>query len=900
MKIKTGSKNTIVSMGLEYKKLDLHIHTPASKDHKEKTITPKKIVDAALSKGLAGIAITDHQTGKWIDKVKRAASNKLVVFPGVEILATGGKKGVHIIALFDADKDSNHVNQFLHKLEIYHAEGKVSLATEFTVGQIADELEKYDSNAVLILAHCHSSKGVTGDIEGETRKLIFSSERKCLLGAEANETNFLDKDKIKKRKRVVDCFDGTDPNYGKRKLGVFQGSDAHSLSEIGRSFSYFKVDSPITIEDIRQCLIDRDTRIRQSFEYKRGLYPYIRRLKITSGFLVGQELEFHEGLNSLLGGKGAGKSLAIEFMRFALDQPSTNNEIREDHNSKLEKCLKYHGEVELTISDDSGKEYLVRRVYNPSEDNPIEIIDTSDNSKKGFEIGKLFPVLFLSQNEIVKIAGDKSNRSQRQFIDGFFDFHRYQGKISDLNKKLSELDAKVADSLRSYLRVVRLNKSIKTYIEEIEKLGRQIENKVFEKYSKQEKIGRAIMSQIGFLDRLRENLEVTESEYKDLTSPSAEKPIDSDPAVKRASEIVESVIDSVLEKIQLSFKFLKEKRAELEEEYQGWKETFVDVKEEYDGIVKKTGGNQVLLDQRRKKLLGELTELEENLAVYETKSQLLEERLKRREEVVGKLEEAYGEYFKERRLRCRRFTKNSDGVLQVTIKEKMDTATFCENLLSLKRGSYLKDEEVKVVAEKIPPKDFVDLIINYELSERKKKKAITAFAKKLGIEASSLEKLIQYLLDNNDYEDIFGILYNSVPEDIPSIRYKVGSKFKPLEELSVGQKAVALLIIALSDGVFPIVIDQPEDSLDLRTIWDDVCLKLRKAKEKRQFIFTTHNSSVAVASDSDKFVILQAGATRAKVLHSGSINQSSVKEEVISYLEGGKPTYYQKKRKYNL
>jgi ABC-type multidrug transport system ATPase subunit len=123
---------------------------------------------------------------------------------------------------------------------------------------------------------------------------------------------------------------------------------------------------------------------------------------------------------------------------------------------------------------------------------------------------------------------------------------------------------------------------------------------------------------------------------------------------------------------------------------------------------------------------------------------------------------------------------------------------------------------------------------------------------------------------------------------------------KPLADLSVGQKAAALLIVGLSDGRFPIVIDQPEDSLDLRSIWADVCCTLRDSKERRQFIFTTHNSSVAVASDSDKFTILEAKATHAEVLYSGSINSSKIRSEVIAYLEGGPDTYKKKREKYNL
>ena len=71
-------------------------------------------------------------------------------------------------------------------------------------------------------------------------------------------------------------------------------------------------------------------------------------------------------------------------------------------------------------------------------------------------------------------------------------------------------------------------------------------------------------------------------------------------------------------------------------------------------------------------------------------------------------------------------------------------------------------------------------------------------------------------------------------------------------------------------------------------------------KERRQFIFTTHNSSLAVASDTDKFTILEADSARGHVMFSGSMDHSPVNEEVIKYLEGGPDTYRTKFGKYRI
>ena len=79
-----------------------------------------------------------------------------------------------------------------------------------------------------------------------------------------------------------------------------------------------------------------------------------------------------------------------------------------------------------------------------------------------------------------------------------------------------------------------------------------------------------------------------------------------------------------------------------------------------------------------------------------------------------------------------------------------------------------------------------------------------------------------------------------------------------------------------------------------------MCEKLRSGKDKRQFVCTTHNSSLAVASDTDCYVVLRADATHGYVAEVGAIDSEQIKSQVIDYLEGGVNTYTMKYRKYNM
>jgi ABC-type cobalamin/Fe3+-siderophores transport system ATPase subunit len=136
---------------------------------------------------------------------------------------------------------------------------------------------------------------------------------------------------------------------------------------------------------------------------------------------------------------------------------------------------------------------------------------------------------------------------------------------------------------------------------------------------------------------------------------------------------------------------------------------------------------------------------------------------------------------------------------------------------------------------------------------------------------------------------------------VPTIYYrKDGGEYAELSELSIGQKCTALLIIALCDGTMPVVIDQPEDALDIISVWEDIAKKLRRGKNSRQFILTTHNSSVAVAADSDQFIVLKAGANSGRVVAAGAIDRLDVREAVIAHLEGGTEPYILRLQKYNI
>lgn len=878
--------------GLTFRKLDLHVHTPASKDFGDKKVTAKALVEKALQCGLTGIGVTDHNSGAWVDTVKEAASEVggLVVFPGVELTCQGGKAGIHVIALFDPSCGRVDVESLLGDLELRPNEyGEQTTIIQKTPQEVIETVHRRGGLATL--AHANSTRGALSDMAGMQRTTLVRSP--YLNAAEA--TDFQNVDLAKRRRRVVDWLDGTDPTY-QRKLAVYQASDnpagpgvsgEHGIEGIGTRCAFFKLDE-VNIAGLRQCFADPDVRIRQDFEYKTAKYPRLKEVRVKGGFLDGIEAFFHEGLNSILGSKGAGKSLLVEFIRFTLDQPPINDEIRQDHDAKLESRLGDYGRVEVVVTDETGHDLHVTRVFDPAEDNPFDPPERHD-------VTRAFPVLFLSQNEIIRIA--ESEAEQLSFIDRFLDFRAFRSEIEALERRLEQLDAQFADTIRASQEAKDLEKAISGARAEQAKLDLALRNPVFDAYSKFEAKDRALREQLADVNDLERRLKAFQVEVKGIDAPAIAEELATDPLVRRASngpKSARAVISTALEEAHEKVVAVV---AKLQEDRQKWLPTFETGRANYADAVQKGGGDYKALAQKRAKTVKDLENLSRRFLPIRSKAEKIKAVVEERDSALHDIQAAYDRYSQERRARCGQIETESAGRLTVRLSDGSNVDTFRERLTSLKRGSHLRDADIETICRSVDASTFIRDVIRYGISRNPAR--LTELCKKIGIEAGRLQTLADFLTHEYRYEELLALEYKAMPQDRPEIRYNLGNgKYAPLSAISVGQKCTAMLLIAMSEGTMPVIVDQPEDSLDIRSIWEDICQKVRRGKEGRQFIFTTHSSSVAVASDTDKFIVLEGDATSGKVVFSGSMDHAPLSDQVIQYLEGGRQTYRAKYGKY--
>jgi hypothetical protein len=120
-----------------------------------------------------------------------------------------------------------------------------------------------------------------------------------------------------------------------------------------------------------------------------------------------------------------------------------------------------------------------------------------------------------------------------------------------------------------------------------------------------------------------------------------------------------------------------------------------------------------------------------------------------------------------------------------------------------------------------------------------------------------------------------------------SIRYEIAYDGVDIRKLSPGTRGIVLLLLylALDDADDrPLIIDQPEENLDPKSVFDELVSLFTKAKTKRQVIMVTHNANLVINTDADQIVIADAGPHPAQGLPPISYVATGRREGYISPL----------------
>ena len=332
--------------GARWWKFDFHTHTPASVDYgagsEQDSITPSEWLLRFMRAEIDCVAVTDHNSGDWIDRLKGALAameaerpegfRPLHLFPGVELSVNGG---FHLLAIFAPETNSAVIASLLGAVGYRGTWGDSDDVTgKSGVEVVRNVLEQ---GGIPIPAHVDRDKGLfrvdTGQ-DGTGRRTVL-------------DPNTIDRILACEGILAMEVSDRNVPKpeiYSQRKLGWAEviGSDYHGVPGSGRSpgssYTWVKMAEP-SLEGLRLALMDGDASsiIRSDEEEHRDAnstpHFFVESIDVRDARYMGRgkpaTLQFSPWMNALVGGRGTGKSTVIHSLRLALRL--------EDDLSRLEK-----------------------------------------------------------------------------------------------------------------------------------------------------------------------------------------------------------------------------------------------------------------------------------------------------------------------------------------------------------------------------------------------------------------------------------------------------------------------------------------------------------------------------------------------------------------------------------
>ena len=240
----------------------------------------------------------------------------------------------------------------------------------------------------------------------------------------------------------------------------------------------------------------------------------------------------------------------------------------------------------------------------------------------------------------------------------------------------------------------------------------------------------------------------------------------------------------------------------------------------------------------------------------------------------------------------------------------------------------ITEESVKdyfyFIMKKIGVEKFLKLLITKDVDEILKIEDISSWGmefdiKKVerGIEQVTisnskyiLSKILNELVSDDRCSELNNILKEYLKEmDEFTLEFNVNNKdkkeiFRNIQQLSLGQKVVAMLSLVLSYSDFsndytPLIIDQPEDNLDSQYIYKFLVEDLKKIKEKRQVIIATHNSTIVTNTKTENVMVMESDNEKGWIECTGYPTEATILRNILKYLEGGKESFNHKKSLYN-
>jgi hypothetical protein len=259
---------------------------------------------------------------------------------------------------------------------------------------------------------------------------------------------------------------------------------------------------------------------------------------------------------------------------------------------------------------------------------------------------------------------------------------------------------------------------------------------------------------------------------------------------------------------------------------------------------------------------------------------------KRRVELLASLSETRDRRFAIRKRVADRLNTALSPNITVSIQQDGNAEAYQELIESSMKGSGVKQNMLaQKITRTLPPSQLADLVRAGNLPLLIERGDMNAEqATKVAAVFNSPERLAE--------------LETVCLQDAPTIRLRVGDAEKDSAMLSTGQKCTTILPILLLEGGNPLLIDQPEDNLDNRFIFETVVDNIHKVKSARQLIFVTHNPNIPVLGDASRLFVMESDGEHAKASSSGTVDEC--KDQIVTLLEGGADAFRKRGERYGV
>ncbi len=925
--------------GSEWRRWELHIHTPGTLKNDQytgHTIEEKWdlfYTDIATyigggpesTKNITALGITDYlsvENYKRIIAENRLPSTVKLVLPNVEIrmYPLSKQSGINIHFIFEPSIVAELDDRFFSQLSITHR-GRNFTATKNQLIQLGkvispelnDATEAYKKGVGQFIPSFDIIKGIFDkDIQLREKTIVVVSNssndgvtgaanHSCYFNATTSSSDFdATRQSIYQFADAIFSSNQSDIDYftGKgtdskdvviNKCGCLKpcihGCDAHINSKIFEPTEqrYCWIKSDPTFNGLRQILYEPEERVRISAlkpEEKQHYYV-IDRVEIDDPAFQKQPIFFNDKLTCIIGGKSTGKSILLHNLALSIDKKQVEDKIGiTKSNVKIINTIKTYWADGEQSSNTGPTNENHKIVYIPQ----TYLNRLSDENEEVTEIDKIIQEIILINSDAKKVYNhvQEAIKNYKPILDkSIYDLLEEHKKLADIEAVKKELGTesgiiKEIKNLQSQKDL--LSKELSLSAENIKSYDDAVVN--IRTLTAQLGVIKQEISSINSIDSLVTG-KVFDEYFSDTTLADIIKATED--AIELANQSWKTSKSVLIEK-------LNKIKTEIEEKKAGYVET-----------------EQLLHDMiTSNEAITELTKL---IHIETEKLDLF----KRLDSQYHTINENYNTLLS-RIVNSMQFYRTQHKHFANTINQNTNLS---KNDLEFSVDyPFRKDafcEKIKQISDKRKLKTILDLD-SFEQNQYTTKAIFSLVSSIL----NGKLPLVRNITIETALREILSDWYNTT--------YSVKMDGDSIEVMSPGKKALVLLklLISLANSKCPILIDQPEDDLDNRSIFDDLIPFIKEKKKERQIIIVTHNANILLGSDSEEVIIANQRGNNSPnkefrfeyrtgsiednqpcfsedgKIQNGILSSQGIQQHICDILEGGKKAFDLRKHKYHI